>query len=66
MSFINNWKALQREFDYIQGQLASERNRVRKRTPPNIQNADRLTTARINQIKAEVHAEETHCWTNHK
>ena len=66
MTFENNWKRLQNEYDYIQRHLANERDRVRQTPPRKIPKTGALTAARINNIKADVHAEETHNWSNNQ
>ena len=64
MRFADMYKSLQWEFDRIQRDLENEKppkKLLKRDTVP----SSKLTAQRMDAIKKEVEAEETHPWTNH-
>ncbi len=64
MGFADMYKSLQWEFDRIQRALKMEKP-PKKMPQRDTLPSSKLTAQRMDAIKKEVEAEETHPWTNH-
>jgi len=62
MAFRSIWGELQDEFDNIMKSSGNKPNQAKSQTQSKPPSPKKLTADRIEQIKDEVHAEETHCW----
>ena len=66
MVYKSIWSELEHELDHIWNSIEKERKHGNKQPQNKIKTPKKLTADRIEQIKDDVHAEETHCWEGRK